>query len=371
MPSLDKVAPNYRRARDRWPDASTLDNSYRGLCACYDGNWHGMVEQVKAFIESVCTTVMGEYNQSVLNNKTPSTTELLVAALQSLGLYNTRGASKLDKVLSGFNNLTDAITAMRNENGPIAHGKDAFLDAISTDHARAFLHVGDAIIGLILNSLEGKEPNLEYTREPYERFPHLHQKIDQAVVVEARTEEDVIVIEITTGDEDGGLTLRIEPSRFLYGVDRTAYIEVLNRVGRQTVGQFIPAEIPVLLPEWVPSATAFMAEEVSASSYVGDYGDLRAPLKSFLANEGILQQLEPVAQDYLVNSLLRMLDENIGIDWETRDTLQARIKVLCKRRLVNRGLDPITAKEASERFVEWLKTQSLTSSAPNTAATAT
>ena len=90
----------------------------------------------------------------------PSTTDLLVAALDPLGLKNTRGATKLDKVLSGFNRLADAIGDMRNEAGPVAHGKDGFLDAIAADHARAFLHAGDAILGILLNAFEGKQPDL-------------------------------------------------------------------------------------------------------------------------------------------------------------------------------------------------------------------
>lgn len=63
------------------------------------GERFGLVDHVKSFLESVCVTIMGELREP-MPSSTPSTTELLVAALGPLGLRNTKGASKLDKVLS-------------------------------------------------------------------------------------------------------------------------------------------------------------------------------------------------------------------------------------------------------------------------------
>ena len=177
MADLDALAPNYHRAQKRWPSAPTLAKSYRALDACFSGGEHGLVEHVKSFIESVCLTIIGEMGKlRDIQNSNPSTTELLVVALRSLGLYNTKGASKLDKVLSGFNKLADALREMRDAHGPVAHGKDGFLDSVSTDHARVFLHTGDAILGVLLAALEGKQPDLIMTREPYDSFPHLNDR---------------------------------------------------------------------------------------------------------------------------------------------------------------------------------------------------
>ena len=60
MPDLDALAPNYRRAQQRWPDAPTPAKSHEALRSCFDTNAHGLVEHVKSFIESVCLTIMGE-----------------------------------------------------------------------------------------------------------------------------------------------------------------------------------------------------------------------------------------------------------------------------------------------------------------------
>jgi hypothetical protein len=121
MPDLDALAPNYRRAQQRWPDAPTLARCYEALNACFNSNAYGLVEHVKSFVESVCLTMMGEFRAPMPSDQ-PSATELLVAALSTVGLKNTKGATKLDKVLSGFNRLADAIGEMRNETGPVAHG---------------------------------------------------------------------------------------------------------------------------------------------------------------------------------------------------------------------------------------------------------
>ncbi len=179
MNTISEPLINYRKAVELWPEARTLSDYFDAIQLAAEGNGHGVVEHVKSFIECLCVTILTEHNAQ-LPSSTPMLTELLVEALRTVGLHNTRGASKLDKVLSAFNKLSDAISEMRNENGPVAHGKDAFIDAITTDHGRAFLYSGGAIVGVLVSAMEGTEPNLLYTREPYERFSHLTRKIDSA-----------------------------------------------------------------------------------------------------------------------------------------------------------------------------------------------
>ena len=73
MAELDELAPNYRRAQLRWPDAPTLDKHYTALAARFAGNGYGLVEHVKSFIESVCVTIMGELREP-MPSSTPTTT---------------------------------------------------------------------------------------------------------------------------------------------------------------------------------------------------------------------------------------------------------------------------------------------------------
>lgn len=348
--------PNYRRASERWPQAPALLQYHEAISNCIAGDGHGVVEHVKSFIECVCITILGEFGEP-LPSSDPTSTELLVAALKPLGLQNTRGASKLDKVLSAFNRLSDALSEMRNENGPVAHGKDGFLDVIEEDHARAFLHAGDAIVGLLLNALEGKQPNLLFTREPYERFKHLCDRIDRSVGIEAEVDDEsggpILVLSLSIFGRTEKLKLRIEPSRLLYGIDRTAFVGVLTDAPEtlevEDEEEVSPPATPAPEPETVthtkPPAVVVVDE------YAGVFANLRDGLRAFVVSEGI----NAAPNDELLNSLLATAELNSGVDWQTRENLQARMKVGFRRVLGKEGIDPTKITDASERLLTWLK----------------
>jgi hypothetical protein len=363
MADLDLLAPNYRRARERWPDAPTLSRCYEALTTCFDGNAHGMVEHVKSFIECVCITILAEFGEPKPPSN-PTATVLLRAALRPLGFQNTKGASKLDKVLSGFNTLTDALTEMRNDQGAVAHGKDAFLDAVTADHARAFLHAGDAILSVLLNALEGKEPNLTATREPYQNFAPLNDRIDRAVSVKVRVDDEgdrpIVVFAVATGPADEAIEIRVEPSKLLYGTDRSAYVEVLRTATAFVVepadeGREAPRE------EGEPSdlrraPTSPPTAEV-VQSYTGRLAALRPALEDLLKAEVLRSAEGPADAPNLADSLLATADHNMGLDWKQREALQARLKVACKRVLVQFGFDGEKAERGSTRVVEWMRSQ--------------
>jgi hypothetical protein len=367
MPDLDALAPNYRRAQQRWPDAPTLARCYEALEACFMSSAHGLVEHVKSFVESVCLTIMAEF-RAPMPSAQPSTTDLLVAALDPLGLRNTRGATMLDKVLSGFNRLADAISEMRNTAGPVAHGKDGFLDPVATDHARAFLHVGDAIVGILLDAFEGKQPDLISTREPYENFPHLNERIDRAVVLEASVDEDedrpIVVFSVATGALGEAIELRIEPSRLLYGVDREAYVEVLRAAEPPGVeeedSKEAKTEVSAGATGESPGPGIGPAERPVTelvTEYKGNLAALRAGVEPFLQAEGIDPAIIGADGVRLVDSLLATADQNLALDWKQREVTQARLKVACKRVLIRFGCRADESDAVADRFVSWLRVQ--------------
>ncbi len=363
MPDLDTLAPNYRRAVNRWPDARALASCHEALTMCFGGSAHGLIEHIKSFIESVCITILIEFH-APLPSTTPSINELLVAALRPLGLQNTKGASKLDKVLSGFNKLTDALSEMRNDHGVVAHGKDAFLDAVTSDHARAFVHTGDAILSVLLNALDGKQPDLTVTREPYEHFPHLNERIDRAVSVEVRIDEDgespVIVIAITTGARNEAFEIRAQPSRLLYGIDRPAYIDVLRNAATQVVVVAAEEQLTtsVIAPE-VELTKASVAAPVTklVPSYTGRLAGQRVEFEKFLIAEGLMPAGISATGASLTDSLLATADQNTGLDWKSREALQARLRVACKHVLVQFGFNAAKADDAASRLLTWMRSQ--------------
>jgi len=251
----------------------------------------------------------------------------------------------------------------------VAHGKDAFVDAGAADHARAFLHAGDAILGVLLNAFEGKQPDLIVTREPYESFPHLNERIDRAVRVEARIDEEderpIVVFSLATGPQGEAIELRVEPSRLLYGIDREAYIEVL-KTADLAVAEAEEGEEEEEEEAAVPEAIEAPASRVATSpgpvtelvpAYRGELEDLRPGVERFLIAEGLDPAVGAAGGTYLVDSLLATAEQNIGLDWKLREPIQARLKVACKRVLMGFGATPEKAEAVAERLVIWLRVQ--------------
>ena len=236
---------------------------------------------------------------------------------------------------------------------------------MTADHARAFLHAGDAILSLLLNALEGKEPDLTVTREPYEHFSHLNDRIDRAVGVTAHVDEEgdrpVVVFSVTTDPQDKAIEIRIEPSRLLYGIDRPAYIEVLKtvediRVEAQPEEQQ-PNDTLELEREELPVASRSVPSTDVVLSYSGRLSILRPALERFLVAEGGQQMAVPAAGADLTDSILATAEESMGLDWNQREALQARMKVACKRVMVQFGINAEKAEEVAERLVAWMRIQ--------------
>ena len=360
MADLDVLAPNYRRAQQRWPNAPTLAKCYEALVVCFSESTHGLVEHVQSFVESVCRTIIGELDAPLPQKDNPSTKELLRATLDPLELSNTRRASNLNTVLSGFNKLSEGLGDMRNHLGPVAHGKDGFLDPVSADHARAFLHVGDAILGVLLSAFEGKQPNLQTTREPHASFMHLNNRIDRAVSMEVSIDQDadqpVAVFSLAMRSIDSPITLRVVPSKLLYEVDRETYVEVLETI------KAIPVEAETGIDEPVGLPTSKAMVEVKpvttlVPTYSGALDRIRLDLEAFLIAEEIKLVEASNEGDQLVNSLLATADKNMTLDWENRENIQARLKVACKRVFISFGFEAQKADKVAKAMVDWLREQ--------------
>lgn len=220
------------------------------------------------------------------------------------------------------------------------------------------------IIGLLINALEGKEPDLWKTREPYERFTHHNDRIDRSVKVEAAVNPDgelpVVVLSITTGGVEEAIEIRVEPSRLLYGVDRSAYIEVLSTAAAELADQEEEPESTIFEPtEKVHSApeTDRSPPMSVVTGYEGRFAMLRPGLESFLQSEGWSAAEAGEGEGDLVESLLTSMDQNLGLDWKDRELLQARLKVASRRLLVRFGFERQRAEEVAERFIAWLRIQ--------------
>jgi hypothetical protein len=294
----------------------------------------------------------------------PSTTELLVAALDVLGLQNSPGASKLGKLLSAHNKLADALSEIRNEGCPVAHGKDGFLETLTSNERRAFLLTADTILAILLSAHDGTEPDLQHTREPYDRFLHLHEKLDRAITIESTVEDyedrQILVLTLRTGILREGVRLRVEPSRLLYAIDRTAYIDFLDSSATEALAEVV-AEEPVL--EYASTELRRAPEpDIPNAEVVPSYEGVLSPLKSALGEylkslDLSSKQVFPTAN--LRDSLLASADPHLGLDWASRETLLAGMKVALRRTLIQFGIEHKRADQSAEHLVSWLKIQAV------------
>ncbi len=358
--SLDTLAPHFRQAMERWPDAPTLRNHYFAVSESWHGTRHGLVETVKSFLECVCLTILGEYGKQMSGTRA-STTEIFVEALRLLGLENTREGGNLNRLLSAHNRLSDALSDMRNENGPVAHGKDGFLDSLTANQVRIYLLTVDTLIALLLAALKGTEPDLKYTREPYERFLHLHKRIDASVSVETTVDYDsdtpVIVVNMSTAGLPDGVELRIEPSRLLYAIDRTVYVEILSASAEKA------GEEDVKSVSLVTEASTISSKEVAephseiVETYSGYLLPLADKLRRYIRTLNLPGMSIPPAEKGFINSLLATAEANMGIDWSKRDSFKARMKVALRRTLTRFGLADDVARTCAEHLMKWFLSQ--------------
>lgn len=352
------LSSNYHRATERWPGAPAIAEYYKAIENASKGSSHGVVEHVKSFVECVCLTILYELDLES-PSATPSTTELLVEALKALGLQNTRGASKLDKVLSAFNKMSDALSEVRNESGPVAHGKDGFIDAISQSHARTFLHVGDALVGALMCAYDGTEPNILVTREPYDRFQHLSERIDDAVSMKATVEADdsgtmLVVTLNVAGKREESVKMRIPPSRLLYALDRFAFIEVLKEIPADLIKVAHEEEATIPTKETTPAP----ALEVSPEQLVIPAVSIAPSAQLHQAAPAITQLLKSVGvadAGSLAEKIVATAEANTGVDWRVREPLLARLRISLRRVLQSAQIAHEKTPQLIEQVIEILK----------------
>ena len=367
---LDDLAPSFRMAKDRWPEAANMQAHYNDLVQSYENNGSGVIELCNSFVEMVCKTILKELGEVIPSDG--KMTLYVSQTLNKLGLKNSRGASAFDKVLSAHNKLADALTEVRNQEGSVAHGKDAFIDVMSNRHTRIYLLSADTILSLILSSYEGVEPNIIYTREPHVRYNHHNKRIDANTMLSAEVDEDgVLVINVQAGERENEFDLRVPASELLYYLDRQAYIDVLDAVRGVTKKvedelDAIPVdsesddteEMPVVESNENIPKTVIFKERIKPDQHIeynGLYKDKVNTLYEYIIHtllEGKVENVTKVLN--LTKSLLKgMEDEDlVVVDWNTRESTRSRVRLMTKKLLLFFAIDDLDL-DFVEDIVEW------------------
>ena len=362
---LDDIAPAFKLAAVRWPDAPNIQTHYTDLASTFESNGSSLIELCKSFLEAVCITVLNELGDSAPSNR--STTQYVVAALDALGLRNTRGASAFDKVLSAHNKLADALTEVRNQEGSVAHGKDGFIDAISDRHARVYLLSADTIISLVLQAFDGKEPSLLKTRERHDRFSHLNNRIDSATQIEAAVDEEgVVELSFLAGTLEDGFDIRVSASELLYYLDRQAYVDVLDALrGVTTEAQEEEIPEPEELEdepgeETQPEEAAEQDKAVVSkklqpvTTYEGKYKDHVSPLYDYILHSILGGDTKFATQvQNLTYTVLNGMEDMAVVDWSSRSSTLAEVRLFLKKLVKLFSIEGMEGKKVDE-IVTWL-----------------
>ena len=189
------------------------------------------IDAAKAIVECSCRILIEELDDpSSPLRPTKSDVplgELLGLATRLLDLGEIRDRA-FTNLIKEHNRLSDALRVLRNEAGTLSHGKDGFIEKLSTHHRRAAMLAADAIVTFLHEAYLEKEPNPVLTLEPFERFKQSSDLIDRYSQLSAEIDDYGIlqaIVFLPTGDN---IELAIATSELLFGVDREAYKLVAN-----------------------------------------------------------------------------------------------------------------------------------------------
>ena len=240
---------DYWRDDPDTPDASTLQTTYESLCNEFLAERDGCIDAAKAIVECACRVIISklddpenpikEWNDSSIKSNTPSITEWVTAAIRLLKLVDLRN-DPFSKVISQHHSLATELGKFRNAAGPLSHGRDGFLETLSSHHRKSAVIAADAIILFLheayLNHQFLHEAYLNRQLDPvnslksYEFFSDQNAKIDRHCTVSLANideNEKDLRIKISLPNRDD-IEILMSPSEILFSADRTAYKAAFN-----------------------------------------------------------------------------------------------------------------------------------------------
>jgi len=225
--------PAIRECCAHWQDAPMLQQTFEALEKSFLADNDACIDSAKCIVEVVCQIIIDELDNPTLQIKPkesfPSFGTWVSAAVRALKLGDVRNMA-FKKLVSEHNNLTTALGKLRQDAGPVSHGRDGFIERLSAYHRRAAVLSADAIVAFLHQAYVETELNLAQTREPYERFPSQNEAIDHwCRYASAEIDDDgLLSVTVTLPNDSGTLVIDANPSQLMFQLDRPAYIEALN-----------------------------------------------------------------------------------------------------------------------------------------------
>src|ERR1700741_2901940 len=96
-------------------------------------------------------------------------------------------------------------------------------------------------------------------------------------------------------------------------------------------------------------ATNVAMNHEDVPTYEGALSSLKTPLQDFLQALGGLEGAAATGTS-LRDSILATAEGGMGLDWTSREPLQAAMKVSLRRTLIKFGIEPARAEQTAERL---------------------
>jgi hypothetical protein len=228
---IDDWCPGIREACRYWPDAPMLQHTFQALERDLEMESDAAIDASKGLVECVCKLILDELEDPSTpirpSDSHASITKWFAAASRVLGVSNIRHRGFADLV-KHHNSLAESLRDLRNESGPVSHGRSGFIQTLSAYHRRSAALAADALVTFLHQAYLEADVDLRRTNEPYDRFGRFNALIDEYVSIEGGTDDQgsfTLSAMLPSGD---AVPLAVEPSRLLYQLDRDGYIEALN-----------------------------------------------------------------------------------------------------------------------------------------------
>ncbi|WP_083897469.1 abortive infection family protein [Azospirillum sp. B506] len=225
--------PAIREFCSYWRDAPMLQQTFHTLEHSFSTDNDACIDAAKCVVEVACQIIVDELDNPLASLKpkeeNPKFGVWVSAAVRALKLGDIRN-SAFQKLISQHHKLTTTLGNLRNDAGPVSHGRDGFIERLSSYHRRAAVLSADAVVAFLHQTYLEAELNLARTREPYDRFRNQNDIIDEWCGYGDVNIEDggSLSVSVNFPNEESALLINVSLSQFLFQVDRPAYIEALN-----------------------------------------------------------------------------------------------------------------------------------------------
>jgi hypothetical protein len=219
-----------RDACAHWRDAPMLQHTFEALEASLESESDASIDAAKGLVECICRIVIDQLDDSTAPLKPRDDapiTEWVSAATRVLRRGDVRDRKFAD-LIKHHNGLAESLRVLRNDAGPLSHGKNGFIQALTVYHQRAAILAADAIVTFLHTAYLDAQLDPISSREPWDRFAQENALIDAYVGLTVDADDGaspILRFQLPGGDE---LPITIEVSRLLYQLDREAYVEALN-----------------------------------------------------------------------------------------------------------------------------------------------